>query len=645
MSEEGQNTGNIKSKVGKRPGPIRTGLVVPIIIFVILWISYFHFFFDGHLRRGIEFAATHMVGAEVNLKELESSFFNASLRLAGIQITDKEKPTHNSLEIGEVRFKILWDAILRAKVVIDEATVLNVFLDSPRKFAGRVLPKEPESEEKPSQLRQQAIEKLGQSLQGNALGDIATLLSGNDKVGELKNLEDQLKSSGKIKVLQDELRAKQAVWKKKLSELPADKDFKALQDRMKQIKVDGFHGPDEIQKSLKEIEALYKDIDSQVKMVKSTSDDLHSDVNKYRDELNELEKMAQDDLKDLEAKLKIPKLDAKSLALNLLGPGVVSKVRKAEFYISKAREYMPPKKTNEEKQTFKPKPHERGRGRVYQFGRPNSYPLFWLKLAKITSKASESGTSGNLSGSLTNVSSDAHLTGKPAVLELSGGFPAQKLEDLLLRLEIDHTGESPEERLKLKVGKLSSEDLSLSNSDDVKIRVVEPQYSVDLMGVFRGNELSIDSKSNVARPKFDVGAKNARVQEVLGDAFAKIGEFHIQTMVSGEWSAPKLEVHSNIGEAIETAFSAALAGQIAKAKEQVRSLYDSKVGAEKQKLMNEFKLSEGELSSLLTDREAGLKKLQELAPQLKDKISDSQKKKLEGEGKKVLDDLKKKFKF
>ncbi|NJM09721.1 MAG: hypothetical protein HC883_02150 [Bdellovibrionaceae bacterium] len=63
----------------------------------------------------IEYVGTQVNGAEVNVGHLNTSFLRASLEIGGIEVTDKNKPERNLVEVGSIKFKMLWDALLRAK--------------------------------------------------------------------------------------------------------------------------------------------------------------------------------------------------------------------------------------------------------------------------------------------------------------------------------------------------------------------------------------------------------------------------------------------------------------------------------------------------------------------------------------------------
>src|SRR5262245_25638248 len=98
-------------KVKKAKGPIRFEAIVPLAIVVGLIVLYVTLFFDGHLRRGIEWAATRVNGAEVNVGSLKTSFLGAWLRIGGVEVTNLQQPEKNKIEIGEIKFSYSWDAL------------------------------------------------------------------------------------------------------------------------------------------------------------------------------------------------------------------------------------------------------------------------------------------------------------------------------------------------------------------------------------------------------------------------------------------------------------------------------------------------------------------------------------------------------
>ena len=138
------DTTNTKEpKKEKKKGPIRYEAIIPVIVLSLITFLYFSFYFDHHMKKMIEYIGTQGNGAEVNVDSVRTSFLRGSFDLDRLQVTDPERPTHNSIEIGNMHFQYLWDALLRMKFVVDDASINNIQLAKPRTSPGRVLPPQP----------------------------------------------------------------------------------------------------------------------------------------------------------------------------------------------------------------------------------------------------------------------------------------------------------------------------------------------------------------------------------------------------------------------------------------------------------------------------------------------------------------------
>ena len=89
-------------KPAKVKGPIRWEAVVPFCVVFGVIILYFTLFFDMHLRKGLEWVGTHSNGAEVDIGSLHTSFWDATLAVHKIEVTNSAEPKRNRAEIAEV---------------------------------------------------------------------------------------------------------------------------------------------------------------------------------------------------------------------------------------------------------------------------------------------------------------------------------------------------------------------------------------------------------------------------------------------------------------------------------------------------------------------------------------------------------------
>jgi uncharacterized protein (TIGR03545 family) len=633
----------------KAKGPIRWEAILPVtIVFLLIW-AYFFFFFDMHLRHALQKVGTNANGAEVDIASIRTSFWHASLDINRIEVTNALLPTHNKIQIGKMVWKMRWDALLRGKIDIVNASVLEIALGVPRARPGFVVPPEPPppANSKFASMKHEALENVQKEFSKNVLGDVAGLLNGGDPAAQLKSVEGQLKSTGKVKELEAALQVKQKEWKERIDKLPKSKELEAMQIRIKKVKVDGFKSPMEVQESVKEIEAIYKDIDSKYKEVKSTSDALNSDVNTYKNSITELEAQVKQDVKDLESRLKIPKLDVETLSRALFGNEVFGKVKQAEFYMDKARSMMPPKKTAEEKAEYKaPTAHEREKGKTYKFGRANAYPLFWLEKAEISSKAiAGADLSGNLDGKIVDLTDNPPVLGRPTVLSFQGDFPAQKISGVSGVLTVDHTTENPLEKLNLKVASFPVSGKQLVSSPEVKLgfdsAVAKTAFNVEL----RGKSLNLATNSEFKEIRYLVEAKQPILADILKGATNDVPRVTLDASVTGEWTSPKFKIDTNLARELEKAFEKQIQAKINEAKAKLQKLIDDQIGKQKEKLQAEFNKVQSQITGQLKDKQAEIDKFKTQLDKAKSDAVGSQKKGLETQGKKTLEDLKKKFKF
>lgn len=641
-----KNNKTSSAKTPKKKGPIRWEAIVPFTVIVALIWAYFFFFFDSHARRAIEYVGTQANGAEVNIADLKTSFWSASLDVRGIQITNAEAPEKNVVEFGSMRWEMLWDALLRGKVAIEDASILDIRIGTVRKRPGRVLPPDPPGESTFQNLKQDALENAKKEFSQNVLGDAAALLQGADPAAQLTSIGTELKSSQRIKGLEAEFKKKQVEWQERIAKLPKNEDFQAIEKRAKAIKLDGFSNPLEVQKSIQEIDQLVKDVDSKAKEVKTTGQAVGSEMNIMKSSVDQLKSFVDQDIKDLQMRLKIPSLDAASIAKSIFGPMILSRVVQAEKYMTKARQFMPPKKSAEEKAEFeKPRPRERVDGKNYKFGRPKAYPMFWLKKATLSSKETPDGPSGDLKGEIRNLTDDQPMLGLATTLSFEGRFPSSRIEDVKGLVTIDHRNEDPVESLDLSVGRFPITEQKLIQSEDVQLGFKEAIGSSRIRAELRGQAITMTIQSSFEKINYEASAKAPMVDEILKAIVGDVPKVTLNAGVKGTWTSLDFDFDSNLGGELQKGFEKQLQLKINQAKAKIQSMIDDVIGKEKDKLLGSFSSSTGDITKVLQGKENAVNELKNKLEQEKNKALGAQKSKLQNEAGKAVEDLKKKFGF
>ncbi|WP_415061881.1 TIGR03545 family protein [Bdellovibrio sp.] len=645
-----------KTAKQKVKGPIRWEAIIPFSIICLVIGLYFHFFFDGHLRRALEWAGYNAVGAEVNIANLETSFFKASLRIQGIELTDAERPTHNSLKIGDIRFSMLWDALLRAKVVVNEAAVEQIEFGVKRKKPGKVKPPEPPSnepslaEKEVQKLKEQALKEAQGQAGDNVLGDVIAMLGGSDTNVQLQKLQESLPSKALLEKFEVELKTKQQSWDQRLKSLPQGKDIQALNDRLNKIKYKDFKTPQELQTSLQELDKVFKDGDAMYKQVQSTGDDLGKDLKALETQYKEIEKQVKTDIKTLEQHFRIPQLDAKALTLAVFNRYLAPYKAKFFRYKELADKYVPPNLMTKDKKNedIVIQPHPRVEGISYEFGRLNSYPLFWIKRTAVSSQAGLSPEAGNIKGEILNITSNQRLIGKPTVATLNGDFPSNEIFGFLVRLSLDNTKDESEIDYKLKVDSYSISGKELVQSPDVKIAFNKASGSLGLEGKLTGLKNIVLSMNNkFSKIDYAVSSSNDIADQILKAVFAGIPVVTLSVDGQGVFPNVPLSINSNLGPELQRGFEKQIQAKIDEARKKIQAMIDQEIGKQKAQIEAQLNQLKGHLDNEVKKAQAQLedqkKQVETKADQAKKDAESQGKKKLEEEGKKALDELKKKF--
>lgn len=610
----------------KKQGPIRFEAIVPLAIIIGLMVLYFMLFFDAHLRRGIEYGATQANGAEVNIGRLQTSFWDASVVIGLVEMTNPQQPERNRLQLGEMRFSMTWDALLRGKILIQEATVEDVLFDTPRKSPGLVLPPAPPSAEGES-ATDKMLASMQQEFSGNVVGDLAAIAAGERPADQLSVVGAELKSGAMLDGMQLALDEKEQLWRKRMADLPKGDDFSALRARLDKVKTGNFKDAQEVQASLQELEAIRKDFDAKVKPLNEAGSALGGDMGALRGSYADLERSVQQDVRDLQSRMKLPTLDVGGLSNSLFGMDVLGKVHQARGYMEQAREYMPAK-------SKQPPVRKVSKGRDYVFGTPTAYPRFWLRKALLTSKLPDGS---GLAGQILDISTDQAVTGRPTVATLKGDMPQQQIAGIKAELVIDHTTEEAVERLNMEIAQMNVPGRTLVNSPKVTLGFDKAQLGIKMVAELRGSQVDLQWGNRFSGLAFQTQAQSPIVHEMVNASVSGLQEMTLDARVSGTWDKLGWNISTNLADALASGMGRYLQDKMNEAKARIEGLVQERIGERKKALLARQGELEKQLRAGLDERKAQMDRLRADLDKRKNTLLDAQKQKLQQGAGKLLD--------
>jgi len=625
-----------------KQGPVRFEAIIPLVIVLGLITLYFTLFFDMHLRRGLEYGATLANGAEVNIGKLDTSLWNASVVVGDIEMTDPGQPARNRVHIGAINFRMLWDALLRGKVVIDEASITDVQIDMPRSSPGRVLPVKKNGDGEG--FGDKVLARVKEEFSGNVLGDLAAIASGADPKEQLATMGADIKSSAKIAAMQKSLDERNQQWQSRMAALPKGEEFSALQHRLANVKLDKLQDVTQIQASLQELDSIRTDFNAKSKVVHETGTALSADLAGSSASFAELDKIVKEDVRSLQARMHLPSLDARTLSRALFGLDVLGRMQQARGYMDQARSHIPSK--SEQKDAIPV--HERQKGHDYAFVHTNSYPRFWLRKALISSRL-QGGTSG-LSGEILDLATDQSLVGRPMVATVKGDFPEQGISGIKAELVINHLSSVPVERLVMEVGRYAAAGRSLVSSPSVELGFSRAEGSAKFIAQLRGDNVDVRMTDRFTQLTFETRAQSDVVREMINASVAGLDAVNLDAHVSGIWSDLDWQLSTNLADALERGMRRYLQDKMDEARARIETQVNGKIDEQRKHLYARQGEIESALKSGLAERQAQIDKLRAGLDAARNKLDErkkallgAQQQKLKQGSDKLLDTLRKRF--
>jgi uncharacterized protein (TIGR03545 family) len=574
------NTTDTKEKkVPKKKGPIRFEAIIPVLVLSLLTFAYFSYYFDRHLKTLVEYVGTQANGAEVNVDSIKTSFLNGSFDMNVLQVTDKEHPTHNALEIENMHFQYLWDALLRMKFVVDDASINNIQIAKPRKSPGKVLPPEPAKPSKINELQIEVISQIKNKYGKNVLGDIAALLEGGDYKDQIEKIRGDLKSEARVKAMLADVTAKKQFWDGKVKTLSDTSKLKAIETEVQAISKQ----KDVLQQAqgVQKLTNLLKEVDSQYKEVQSATKQLQAEVTAVAAYPKEVENLVKEDIASLKNRFQVPQIDFKDMAMHLFAGQFAEYIAKARKYQALAEQYIPEKK----EKTDEVIPPKRSEGRTYQFPVTTGYPLFWLKRAALSSKGTADSYSGNVSGELTNVTTAPKQIGKPIILDMKGNFPGVKVMGVQAKITSDFTKTIAENSALIKVGSFQVPEKLFVNDEKMKFGFQNAVGSSTINVKMVQQNITMSWDSALTQPKFIVESKTKLAQEMLTNILNGIPVININGTVGGTFKNLDMNISSNLGDELGNGFKREIGNKLAEAQDKIQNLVDDQIMKPKNDLM------------------------------------------------------------
>lgn len=535
-----------------------SGIIIFAAVCVILAV-FWRLFLNGLTRRAVEKTGTAVAGAEVDLDAARVSLSPLGITLTGLQVTDPGAPAFNVFEAGRIAFHMDGPNALRHKVIIEEMSVENVRLNSPRRKPGYVV-----KTEGPSLVQQIA------ELPSFVIPNVKEVFE-QEKAGlpSLKLITGAVDDAGKAQVK----------WQARIKELKAaadpdkyQKQFEALKARKgKKASLGNILG------GAQDVVALQKQVRQDLKTIASAKNEFTADAAAIRKVAVDAPALVEADARKLIDKYSFSQAGLANISRLLFGGRISGQVSSALEWNQRLAPIIDRVKTRiKGKEAAKPL---RAKGLDVRFHEDHPLPDFLARLVKV----SISLPAGDFAGRVENLTPDQDVLGQPLKFNFSGrnlkGLDSAVLEGTFSRVN----PAAKKDSLDAHVRGYRAKDVALSTSRVLPVSLKDGLVDLDLGATVENGRVSARIKAGFRSVRLSVEKKEdraglaGRVDSAIRTALQSITSFHLSAEITGTSDALDIQVRSDLDDVLKNAVGAVVRDQMAGLERDLKAAISARV--------------------------------------------------------------------
>lgn len=522
-------------------------LVPRAIILSILW-GFFTFAFDPLLRRAVVTTGQTVAGAKVDVTALRTSLPSLSLSMNGVQVANRSVPDANLLQFDTLRIRLSGPALLRRSLLIEEGSLTGLQWETRRNTPGRL--------EQDRRSKSRAPNRFGTLLDGMSR-------TGTDWLAGLAQQTKQKLDPQRLESVRLTSRL-QKKWDQRFQEL--ESRIKKLETRVKRIERDVRRA----RGNTLERFAVYQRAATETDQVLAESERIRREIARLpaeaRSDFRSINDARRRDQEALQQTLQTLRPDADSLSKSLLGPELTARLSQVARWITSVREAAA-------RVENRPRP-QRLRGTDILFSQREPLPTFLIRRLHIAGTAKLNGESMPFQGTVTGITSDPTLYGRPVVVRLSGGGRQQMQAVAVL----DHTHPIPVYRLEVTVTDSKPVRIRLGNSQTVALTLNADRSVYQARLALTGDRLEgdISLRQQDVRLTADTTTTAGRDEllRAVRSAVSGIKTVDASLRLIGTLERPRWTVRSTLGPQLARGMNQALSTELAVRQRQLSEQVD-----------------------------------------------------------------------
>lgn len=593
---------------------IRWQGMVAFIVLSALVAGLLYFFAESLVKTAIVNSAESAFGAEVNVAEVELSYSPLQISVLGLQVTDKEMPSHNLFSFDRATAGVdVWQYLF-GKIIVEELEVSQLAFSGVRSQVGEVYPNN-DINDKEDSLSEQAKAMLPEV--DMKLPDVKTLL--NDSNLLTVKASNQLKESYKTE---------QAKIKALQTKLPNKAKLKSYQDKVKalgKMKVSSLADIEKIKTEFEKIKAEFK---ADQALVKKAKQQVIESKNLLTQQVNEVKGAPTKDWQQIEKTYQLESIDTEDFAHIIFGEKAREYVQQAQWAYDKVSPFMTDTKGDDAVSETK----SRANGRFIYFKEDNPLPSILIRKALFSVQLEQ----GEVTITGSELTHQHWIRGKDSLINISSIDNGELT--LSSNFKLTQSGDFNAD------GQWLVNDRTLSNTELTKSKALTLSLSaaqLDGKGSFKlmNSDIVASNHLSLNQASYQGDAKS-KMTKLLLETMKSLDSLTVDVGVSGELNKPSFTIASSLNDALTGAFKQQVAGKLNDFKDKVGKGLNEKL-ASALKLGDSQTAELLDLEAMLTDTDKALADLKnsDIVKQQQKKLEDKAKNKAKDKLKGKLGDL------
>lgn len=589
---------------------IRWGGLITFVITMLVFAS--ALLFAGTILKPLmESSFTAMNGAKVDIESVDVRYSPLMLEIKNIQIADPEQSMVNAAEIEQIKFSTSFGQLLFGKLIIDEASVNGVQIDTARHESGLV---EQSDDEDLSDKKSDEDSRI--SMPELEVPDVKTILASNPL------LSDKL-----INELDKDFSDTEVQWKEINQSLPNKEKSDEYDARFNNIKVMAKGNSKQKITAIKDAKKLSSELKAEVKKVKQAKDQFGTDMKRINAELKAVKAAPAKDIATLKNKYSLGNINAENISQMIFGDQVAGYAAVAKKWYARIEPYL----SSEEEPT--PAEVERGKGIDVVFHEAKPKPDFYVRVASVKANLPR----GQFEGEVTAISSNQSINKEPMRFKLQAVSLTNK-ESEAVSAEFNYVDKNNGfSQFKYAVVKSEIDNFILSKSDKLPLTMKQAVMDFNLDAKLQKGSLNGIAKTKFKQVDFDSGDSSS----VVANSFKGIKAFAIDARFNGSISDLSVKIDSDLDNQLGQQLKNKLNQQKKAFEGDLRAELDNKLKGP----MDKIEAKKAKLDAIKNKTDKKEKQLQQRLASLKDTISKEKDQKKDAAKEKLKNKLKDKFGF